>query len=136
MVENPRHDAPAFSFQVNVIGTSFFYPGGGVKLRSGGRTSTVPEGGVGWKGTSEDRNLWYCVEDSQAKKKRARTRKESAETQDFVSPIKHLCEGKCAEIGFKFYDVAVIVTEEGRHTGSIFARCAMTARERSKARKG
>ena len=75
---------------------------------------------------------WYSGTESQAKNKGGVTRKEPDETQDYVScqdvqfdgnrnleelgmvpssvdeplRIKHLCDGRCDEIGFKFYDLA------------------------------
>ena len=129
--------------------------------------SNVSEAGVGWKGTWEDQHLWYSVaQTSLSKQKFRRTsvvRKESVETQDFVScqdvelgvcksleelflipsavgeplGVKHLCDGKCDGIGFKFHDLAAIVTEEGGtpHTINLCRKCCACSRERNKARE-
>ena len=93
------------------------------------------------------KSLVQCRE-SQAKKKSEVTRKESAKTQDYVSMprrgvfcveelgmvpssvgeplrVKHLCDGKCNGIGFKFYGLTAIVTEEGGapHTTNLCRKC-------------
>ena len=91
-------------------------------------------------------------------------RKESVETQNYVSrkdvefegrksleeldlipialgeplQVKHMCDGNCNEIGFKFYDLAAIATEEGGmpHTINLSRKCYDGRRKEQGEEKG
>ena len=112
--------------------------------------SDVLEVDVNWKATRKDQSFECSVENSQ-KKKRGALRKETAETQDCVScqdmevddnksleemgfvpsaagellRVTHMCDKKGDERGFKFCELAAVVTEEGgtKHTINLHRNC-------------